>query len=178
MKTSLKIAIVLLGYLAALGFGFLANELHEWLAPDWANQSSGMYAEGGAILFFEVTGVACVVPTLLALFFLRKVPWFWNTYSWAMLALALSGPLLEAVGIGLNRPVNGPAPVMSTTASLFFLLVLVRIFSVLFLAPADLLSALLSADPKCRRRLLIAFALECALGIFVLLNIATRHKFM
>ncbi len=178
MKTTFKVALVLLGYVAALGLGLLVEDLHERFAPAWANQSSGMYAEGSAILFFEVSGVAALFPTLLALFFLRKAPWFWRGYSWAVLGLAATGPLMEIAGVTLNLLLPMEAVMKNVPVDLFLFLVIVRIFAVIFLAPFDFLSAIFSPDPQIRKRLFIAFGMECALGLFVALNLTIRHKFI
>ena len=179
MKTGLKFILVFLGYVAAIGSGLLVGYLHERFAPPDAANYSGMYAEGTAIAFYWVSGIACIFPTALALFFLRKVLWFWNLYSWALLGLAATGPLLEVIAVLLNGfLVTGPESLKDPFLALMFFLVLVRLFGIIILAPADLLSALLSPDPRYRRRLFIAFGIECALGVFVALNLAIRHKFM
>lgn len=179
MRTFFKFLLVLLGYMAAIGSGLLIGYLHEKFAPADANNYSGMYAEGTAMLGFWVAGIGCIFPTILALFFLRKVAWFWNAYSWLMLVAAVTGPLMELLAMILNGTVvTGPESMRNTPLALFLFLALVRIFGLPILAPADLFSALLSEDPKCRKRLFTAFFIECGLGVFVALNLAIRHKIM
>jgi len=173
MSKLAKVSIVLLGYGAAVGLGFLAGWLNDLRASAFAQNSGGMVAEGDAAAFFVVTGLAMIFPTLLALFFLRSAGWFWRPYSWAMLILALTGPLLEMLGAALHA--MGPS---AMPYSLLGFPVVVRTFSVLFLSPGDFLSALIAPEPKSRRRLLIAFAIETALGLYVLMNLAFRGRFM
>ena len=173
MKTLAKVVIVLLGYAVSVGLGCLAWKWNEIRAAAFAQNSGGMVAEGDSIAFFVVTGLAMVVPTALGLFFLRPVAWFWNLYSWALLALAATGPLLEMVGSTLHH-----LQVMNSPWALLSVPVVVRTFSVAFLAPGDLFSALIAPDPKSRRRLLIAFAVEAAVGLYVVLNMTFRNRFM
>jgi len=169
----LKIAVVLAGYAAAVGLGCLAWWLNDQRVAAFARNSPGMVSEGDSIAFFQVTGLAMIVPTALALFFLRPVAWFWTFFSWGLLALALTGPPLEMIGALLHD-----LGVMSGPWVLLSFPVVVRTYSIAFLAPGDLISALLAPDPKSRRRLLLALGIEAALGLYVIWNLTFRNRFM
>ena len=168
-----KVSIVLLGYAAALGLGFLAGWWNDLRSAAFAQNSGGMVAEGDSIAFFLATGVAAILPTALALFFLRSVAWFWDLYSRTLFAIALTGPPLLVLGAVLHD-----LQVMQSSWALLSVPVVARIFSLPILAPADLASAWLAPDPQNRRRLLAAMSVEMATGLYVAFNLLFRHRFM
>jgi hypothetical protein len=94
-----KAGIVLGGYAAAFLLGAGAVGLRLLLtahSPD-AQASSGMYAFGDSVVFVFVFGIAALVPTGLALYFLRAVRRFWTVSSIGALALAATGVAASAL---------------------------------------------------------------------------------
>jgi hypothetical protein len=77
MNGLVKFGVVLAGYLAAglVAGAALEIRLLNTQGPD-AQGSGGMYAFGDAMLFSAVFGVTALLPTGLAIFFLRHRRWF------------------------------------------------------------------------------------------------------
>ena len=92
MKPHQKVAWVLGGYLACflLAYGATAAYVACTAGPD-RQASAGMYAFGDGMLFFGIFGVSSLVPTAMALFFLRPYRPFWTFLSGASLAFAALG---------------------------------------------------------------------------------------
>jgi hypothetical protein len=67
-----KIGTVLIGYVIAIliAGAAVAIQVATTNGPD-AQASSGMYAFGDAMLFVAIFGLCSLVPTVMALFFLR-----------------------------------------------------------------------------------------------------------
>jgi hypothetical protein len=123
MKPFLKVGVVAVGYIAAVlvASAAVGVRLATTSGPD-AQASSGMYAFGDALLFVAVFGVAALVPTGAALFFLRPYRHFWMGLSVFGLGVAVTG--LAAVtlfAVGRNAP---PSP-LATWAGLSVLRILV-----------------------------------------------------
>ncbi len=103
MKPIFKIALVAGGYVAAflMASAVVAIRVANTSGPD-AQASSGMYAFGDAVLFVAVFGVAALVPTGAALFFLRPYRRVWTALSASGLAVAVTG-IAAAVLFALGR---------------------------------------------------------------------------
>jgi hypothetical protein len=116
MKPSLKIGVVVAGYLAAVlvASAAVGVRLATTSGPD-AQASSGMYAFGDALLFVAVFGVA-------ALFFLRPYRHLWTVLSAVGLGMALTG-LAAAALFAIGRHA-APSP-LATWAGLSVLRILV-----------------------------------------------------
>jgi hypothetical protein len=56
-----------------------------------AQDAPGMYAWGDLLLFLQVFGIGALIPTWLALYFLRPVGKFWTVFSVAALPFAATG---------------------------------------------------------------------------------------
>jgi hypothetical protein len=98
MKPIARFCLVAGGYVAALLLAWVAVAIAGADSTSAAAQaSSGMSAFGDAILFLGVFGIAAVVPTGAALFFLRHHRHFWKLL--VLLGLAL-GLLLALVVLG------------------------------------------------------------------------------
>lgn len=82
MRPLLKIAIVLVGYAAALAIAAAVEAMYvaSTSGPD-RQTYVGMFAFGDAILYLMVFAVAAVPATAIAFFFLRKQPMFWNALA-------------------------------------------------------------------------------------------------
>ena len=91
MNALVKIGTVLAGYVVAVLGANAAVEVRiaHTSGPD-AQASAGMYAFGDGLLFIAVFGAAALVPTGLALWFLRPCRWFWVVLSVAALAVAIT----------------------------------------------------------------------------------------
>ena len=101
MKPSFKPALVAGGYIAAFLMASAAVAIRVATSGPDAQASSGMYAFGDALLFVAVFGVSALVPTAVALFFLRPYRQFWIVLSGLCLAVAVTGvtaAILFAVG--------------------------------------------------------------------------------
>ena len=91
-----KLGVVLAGYAAAWLVAFAACYAAEKLnrSPD---ASGGMQAFGDMIRFLGLFGLLAIVPTALALYYLRPVPKFWTALSIAAVALAATGMAAAAM---------------------------------------------------------------------------------
>jgi hypothetical protein len=110
MNASLKVGVVVGGYVAAflVASAAVGIRLANTSGPD-AQASSGMYAAGDALLFAAVFGVAALVPTGAALFFLRPYRRFWTVLSTFSLGVAVTG--LAAVALFAIGRYAAPSPV-------------------------------------------------------------------
>jgi len=114
----LKLGLVLAGYVAALLLTCAFFLVREWLMPKDASQASaGMQAFADVMLFFAMFGFLSLVPTGLALFFLRRAERLWTVFSFACLAFAVTGPAAAVmiprdatiIGfVGLPRALGAP----------------------------------------------------------------------
>ena len=150
-----KATWVALGYAAAFGLACMAMAAHQAiLDPADPQASGGMQAFGDLLLFVGVFGVASLLPTGLALYWLRQHQGFWQAISSLGLLLALTGvaaALLHAVG----RHV-APHSVLGALAAFSVLRLLLSPLCALALG----LGSLLTAFTAQRRLLLLATALE------------------
>jgi hypothetical protein len=164
MQTPFKIGIVLAGYLLAglAASAAVAVRLAHTQGPD-AQASSGMHAFGDALLFMAAFGALALVPSGLALFYLRACRPFWTMLAIASLTLAMTGLLAACLYALGNSPALGPG--LAFWASLAVL----RVFPAPFLACGYLLSAVLAPDRSPRRMLLAATAIEGAAGLGVII---------
>jgi hypothetical protein len=167
MKTLAKIALVLAGYLGAflaagLTFAFCQARAQE----NPAVYNSGMAAGGDGILVLAVFGAISLIPTALALYFLRSHEKFWSVFSIFSLALAATGPLAEVVNILMEKSQLSQQPLW---AALGFLSLL-RVGATILLAVAFLVFAILAPQKPARRRLLMAAGIEAAVFLFVVVH--------
>jgi hypothetical protein len=77
MKALVKSGVVVAGYVAAVlaASAAVAVRIANTSGPD-AQASAGMYALGDSLLFVAVFSAVALVPTGLALWFLRPYRWF------------------------------------------------------------------------------------------------------
>jgi hypothetical protein len=160
MKPLLKVAVVAGGYIAAflIAYAAVAIRVANTSGPD-AQASSGMYAFGDAVLFVAVFGVAALVPTGAALFFLRPYRRFWTVLSALGLAVAVTGvtaALLFAVGR------HATSSSLATWAGLSVL----RILVAPLLALTFLVCTVLSPYRSPRLTCLAATVMEAAVSIY------------
>lgn len=102
LAPSTKVGVVIAGYLLSAAVALLAVLLKQYLAdPADAQASGGMHAWGDLMLFVEVFCIVGLVPTTIALFWLRAVERFWRALTVTAVAVALTGPVwlvLASVG--------------------------------------------------------------------------------
>ncbi len=92
MKSSLKVGLVLAGYVAAIVTASVAVAVRIYFTsgPE-AQASSGMYAFGDVSLFLAVFVVVSLAPTGAALFFLRSHRLLWIVLSVLAVVVAITG---------------------------------------------------------------------------------------
>jgi hypothetical protein len=119
----------------------------------------GMIAGGEMMLGFGVFVLASLVPTWMALWFVRRHRGTWSVFTVACIVFAALG--LAAVLSAY--PLRGPVPRASW-------LVLVDLFGVMHMLGSPIwlacfaLFALLAPAPHLRRRMLLAVAIEIVIG--------------
>jgi len=157
MKPALKVGVVAAGYLAAfvVASAAVAIRVANTSGPD-AQASGGMYAFGDALLFVAVFGLAGLLPTGAALFFLKPYRSFWTAISSAGLFVALIGVAAAAL-FAFGRG----AATTSALGTMASLSVLVMLASPL-LALAFLVAGLLAPHNAPRLVFLGAVLLEAA----------------
>ena len=120
MKPAAKIGIVLAGYVIAglLAWGVLSIRMATTSAAD--NQASGgMLAFGDSVLFAGVFGLAALLPTGAALFWLRPHRTFWQVLS--LVSFVVVDTCLVALVVylaGRKATVGSPIHAWSTFAVL------------------------------------------------------------
>lgn len=160
-----KAGIVTLGYVLAFGAGGVASHLYNvQMAAKPYDTSGGMYAAGEAMTGLSVFLVAALVPTLLALWFLRG-----NTMMWQGIAVAS----LAFAGVGLIavlRPLVVQGPLESPTVMVLELVRLTQLLGVPLWTGAFILFALLAPARPARRLLRTAIGLELVIGVCAALH--------
>jgi hypothetical protein len=168
-----KVGLVLAGYVAAIAAAALAAWVYDVRVSALPyDTSGGMYAGGQLLTSLGAFFVVALVPTVLALWFLRGHHGFWNTVAVVAIGFALAG--LAAVLIPL---VVSPA---SRNVGVMF----VDLFGLAHLLGAPLwiaglvLFAILSPTRFARRTLLAAVGIELAVGVCALVHwFTTRPPF-
>jgi hypothetical protein len=87
----IRLSIVIAGYIAAFAIANAFVNARDLRASPQDVASSGMYAWADMILFLEVFGLGAILPTALALYFLRPIRGFWIVFSFAALAFTVTG---------------------------------------------------------------------------------------
>jgi len=159
-KLFLKVGMVAVGYIAAflVASAAVAIRLANTSGPD-AQAASGMYAFGDVVLFVAVFGVAALVPTGAALFFLRPYRPFWTVISAFGLSIAVTGlAAVAAFAIGRHA---APSP-LATWAAFSVL----RILVAPLLALTFLVCAVFSPYRFPRLALLAGTVMEAAVSAY------------
>ena len=156
-----KLGMVLGGYALAILFAFCVVVIYisQTSGPE-RDASAGMYAFGDALLFIAVFGVVSIVPTGLALAFLRQSSTFWVVCC--IVALLVACTSLVTVGLNVLEPMVALSPGLSTWAMLAF----PRIFVSPFLAALFGLAALITPATRFRRYLLGAAGMEGIASVY------------
>jgi hypothetical protein len=123
MTAAGRIARVLGGYAAAAVVACLAVFARSsTIDPAVAQAASGMYAFGDTILFAGVFGVVALVPTAMALVFLRPFRRVWIVLAWVTLVTASTG-VLAAVLFAIGRSQTGSVLAAAAQVSVLRLLI-------------------------------------------------------
>ena len=163
MKTLVKIGVVLAGYVVAVLAAGAAVDVRiaNTSGPD-AQASAGMYAFGDGLLFVAVFGVAALVPTGLALYFLRPFRWFWTVLSASALAVAVTAIPAAALCVLERLLAIHDDSLLSVLAALAVLRTIVSPP----LAGAFLVAGVLAPNRASRWALLAAAAIEGAVAVY------------
>lgn len=153
--------MVIGGYAAALCIASAAVYVHQLHTQDaQAHASSGMYAFGDLLLFIAMFSALALLPTGLALYFLRPFEKFWTVLSVASLAVAVTG--LCAAFVIVLSPAQPPE-------SFWNILAVIGVLRVLLappLATVFALSAWVAPNRRSRRLLLAATVIEGSVGAY------------
>lgn len=163
MKTATKIAIVLCGYALACVIAIVVVHIYviATAGPDRATYDA-MFAFGDLMLFLGVLGVASIVPSALALWFLRGWRPFWVALSVAAVASA-------ALGIAALVPWLGHY----AAGGWFVGLAPIRVLAAPLFALAAAAAALLAPAREFRVALFGVAVSECA--VFAIALLFLRH---
>lgn len=161
-----KLGVVLASYAVALLAAFVVSYARSYVEArvDPAQASGGMQAFGDMLFFFGLYGLLALVPTAMALYFLRPFEKFWTVFSTASLALSATGLLAELM---MRRAQQFPWAMF--VVGFFGLL---KILGAPLFGMGFLICAALAPFRRPRRVLLAAAAVEftvCAYAIFCFL---------
>jgi hypothetical protein len=183
LKPSFKIFLVLAGYVGAIVGAGLAYYLYTLATQTPDRQTYGaMYEFGDWIFFCFVWAALSLVPTFLALFFLRPYEKFWNALAVIVMALAVTGPLFEIANMvvfkmEINNHAGASLSGMSVLGSVVSFFGLARLASAPFLIFGYLISAVVTPFRVPRRRFLIGAVIEMLLIIYVVIHLLLTHQF-
>jgi hypothetical protein len=157
MKPITKISVVIGGYIAAILLAAVIVAIHmAFMSGPDAQAASGMYAFGDMLLFLGVFGIAALVPTGIALFFLRPYRAFWSILSGLGIIIALTS-IVAAVLYEFSRHRAVPSPLDSWVAFSMLGILVAPLLAFVFL-----ICAALSAYRIPRLTFLAATAMEGA----------------
>jgi hypothetical protein len=160
MKPVAKISLVGAGYVVAFILASAAVAIHVRTSGPDAQVAGGMYAFGDSVLFAAVFGVAALLPTGAALFFLRPYRAFWNAISGLGLIIAVTS--VVAAGLyAFGRHAVEPSPLAHWAA-----VSVLRILIAPLLALTFLVSTALSPYRIARLAFLAATVMEAAVTAY------------
>ena len=156
---ALKIGVVLAGYVLALLVACVTVYIRVLLTQgDMAQASAGMCAFGDVLCFAAVFGMLSLVPTGLALCFLRSFKSLWTALSVAALALALLGP----VAATMLQPYQADSMIAAHVW-------LGQVLGAPLLALGFLVGAVLGPTPRARWMMFAAALIEGLVSAYVFL---------
>lgn len=156
----MKVGMVLVGYALALAASSVAVAVYDRSFSPADNQSmGGMIAGGEMILGSGALVLLSLVPTGLALWFVRRHRPTWSVFSSACLTFAVVGLTAAFAMMGMGGPADH-AP----WRMLIELLGLAQMLGSPLWIAAFLLFALLAPARDLRRRMVVAAAIEVAVG--------------
>ena len=156
-----KAALVFAGYVLAVVAGAVATWLYDLrFSPADQQASGGMIAFGEMMFGAGVFAAESAVPTALALWFVRRHRGTWEWFTIASLAFALGGlPGVLALLTATFETAGTPA------IAWLSVLGIAQVFGSPIWIGGFALFAWLAPERHLRRRLLVATAIEVAIGI-------------
>jgi len=165
-----KIALVLAGYLLAVVAGVVGTMLYDLRFSEADQQASGGMIAFGELMFGAgVFAVVSAAPTALALWFVRRHRGTWEWFTIASLVFAVVGVLGA-----LTLLTATPATPMTAAIEWMTVLGIAQVFGAPIWIGGFALFALLSPWRDLRRRMLVAAAIEVAIGVAGLVRYLTR----
>jgi len=155
-----KLGLVLGGYTLAFVAGGVAAWRYDVRVSSLPyDTSGGMYAGGQMLASLGAFVVVSLVPTFLALWFMRGHPRFWKAVAVASLAFAGAGLLAVLSPLVIREPPNHPA------LTLLGLLRLAQLLGMPLWTAAFVVLAILSPTRPARRLLIFAVGIELAIAV-------------
>ncbi len=169
MNKFIKIGIVVVGYVLAVACAVS----YFFLFPYRPNDPSGMAAFGEFVLFLGIVGALALIPTALALYWLRPFKRFWFVLALLCLLFALTGPFITIASRALdtNGTLNSnPALVMVSFLGVLHMLGTPLLFI------GFLIAAALAPSGRPRVLMLSSAGVELLFGLsaFAMLFLANR----
>lgn len=161
MSRLTRLSLVLGGYALAFVTSGVCVVLYDrrWTAQD--NQTmGGMIAGGEMLLGFAVFCLVSLVPTGLALWFLRDSRRFWSAFTTAGLVFASTGLAAVLLPLAVGRGAMGTVPALVWVD----VLAIAQMFGSPLWIGGFLLFAVLAPAPDLRRRMLVATAIEVVIA--------------
>jgi hypothetical protein len=154
MRALAKVGLVGAGYVGAVVVAVTVVTLYiaATSGPDRQTYAA-MYDFGDSILFMVVLGLAAVVPSATALFFLRPYEWFWAAFSMAAIVVAATAVAAFVDYVAVRSDILAVAGIWSA-------MTVPRILVAPVFALAFLVSAVIAPSRRPRRALLAATAME------------------
>jgi hypothetical protein len=168
MKKLLKPGLVLASYVVAFVIAFALAWLRKrsLQAVDPVQFYGGMYGFGDLLFFCGLFGALTLIPTAMALYFLRPFPKFWNFISIAALILASTAPIAVILFFLFH---GSNAPGWENTISF---VAVVKVMATPFFAFGFLITACISPPQPRRWALFTAAAIEAAVCVCGLVHLA------
>jgi hypothetical protein len=180
MKPPARVALVLAGYVAALLAAQAALQFRMLHTRGQDVQASaGMVAFGDGLLYVGVLSLVGLIPTGLALYWLRPVARFWTVLAGIALLLAGSG-VAAAVALEVAARVAGDATRSGRVVDPRWVKASAFAFGWIMSAPlvgsASALTALFAPDRRPRRALLAAAVTGFVVGAYSLVRLLAHHS--
>ena len=160
MSRAAKVGLVCAGYALALVAGGVAGQMYNAEVSKLPyDTSGGMYAGGEMMTQLAAFLVVALVPTVLALWFLRGNRRLWQAIAMSSLGFAAVGLLAVLLSLVVREPFGNPV------LMLLSLLGLAQLLGVPFWTAAFVLFAFVAPRGPARRMLVVAVGLELVIGV-------------
>jgi hypothetical protein len=175
MNKPVKIGIVIGGYILALAGASAATYIQELSTRGTDPQASqGMFAFGQSMLFLLVFGGLALIPTVLAVYFLRSSEKFWNGFAVLCLAFSITGIIVVIANAMMNANLLHISNSSAAVVSLFGVL---RAFGAPLLIVGFLVLAVIAPSRRPQIFLLASAGLEILGELYVLVSFLLFKRF-